>query len=542
MLKIISFIFIGITLIACQRRPARNTAHYLELGSEPTTLNPASSTDGYATAVQGYILESLLDRDIETYEYKPNLATEWTKSKNKEGNSIFSFKIRPNVFWTDGKPFTVEDVKYSFDVIFQDKFNTAQKRAYYEGIKEVNIIDKETVEFVTKNTYFQNFEVVTTWLKIIPKHIYDVKEKKELNRILIGTGPYKIENYYRGSRIVLVKNENWWGNDIKRERSIWNFPKIVLRFVADNNIKLEMLKKGSLDFLAMRSDVYEVKAVGPEWGKSVHKVLTRNAAPVGYNFIGWNLRHPILKDKQVRKALYHLVNRPLMIEKFEYNYTTPAVGPVYPSSPYASKKLKPVEFNPKKALAMLKAAGWSDTDGDNILDKVIDGKKTKFAITILEPWDGFLKYLTVFKEDAKKIGIIIDIKVIEWNSFIKLIDERKFDAIRMAWSASFDWDPKQIWHSSSIEGGSNFIGFNNPEVDRLIDEARNIEEREERIKRLNKVEQIIVDEAPYVWFTYKDTVMYGHTDRMLKEQDTYQYGIGTEYWQFKPVNEMKVAP
>ena len=103
----------------------------------------------------------------------------------------------------------------------------------------------------------------------------------------------------------------------------------------------------------------------------------------------------------------------------------------------------------------------------------------------------------------------------------------------MAWSATVDWDPKQIWHSESINGGSNFIGYSNPEVDKLTDKARLIHDREERIKVLRKVERIIAEDVPYVWFTYKDSTMYAITNRIKKEKDTYNYGVGTSFWDFK---------
>ena len=143
-----------------------------------------------------------------------------------------------------------------------------------------------------------------------------------------------------------------------------------------------------------------------------------------------------------------------------------------------------------------------------------------------------MKYLTVFKEDAKKAGVELNLKLIEWNSFIKLLEERKFDACRLAWSSVIDWNPIQIWHTDSYKGGSNFIGFSNKEADELMTKAKFIHDRAERIKVLNKVEEIIVNEHPYVWFTYKESTMYGYTNRMLREKETYKYGIGTSFWKF----------
>jgi ABC-type transport system substrate-binding protein len=503
----------------------------MDIGNEPSSLHPINQPfDGAAVSVREKVLEPLATRSIDTYEWEPALATEWTIAEDKLS---FTFKLRKGVKWHDGKEFTAHDVKFSFDCFFDEKFNGAAMRPLIDGIKEVQVIDDYTVKFIAKDKYYKNFDTAAG-LDILPKHFYyqEGKTKGFFNKTLVGTGAYKLEIYKRGNRVVLVKNKDWWGFK-DPENKEHNFDKIVQRFVSNMNVNLEMLKKGSLDFAGMTPDMYVKRTTGPEWGTKVQKVKARNKSPKGYNFIGWNLKHPILKDRMVRKALYHLVNRKLMVEKFEYGMSEPAIGPIYHSSPYHDKSLKPIQYNPKLALKILRERGWSDTDGDNILDKVIDGKKTKFTITLLEPSENFLKYDTVFKEDASKVGVELNIKQIEWNSFVKLLDERKFDAVRLAWSASVDWDPKQIWHSDSINGGSNFISYSNPKLDKIIDEVRYIHNRDERIKRLKEAEKIIVNDHPYVWFTYKDITLYGHTNRIKKEKDSHNYSIGTTYWDFK---------
>ena len=522
-----------LALIACQAKNKKSsTTIYYNIGGEPTTLNPLSSSDGYSSAVQGYILESLLDKDLDTYEWKPALATEWKISPDKK---VFDFKLREGVKWHDGKELTAEDVKYSYDVIFTEDFKAVQMRSFYEAVKEVQIIDKYSVRFIVKDDYFQNFDVCAG-ITVLPKHFYTNPEnKKDFGRKLVGTGAYRFTKYDKGQKIILVKNPDWWGINTETEKDSNTIPKMVLRFVQEENVSLELLKKGDLDFLGLRPEGFVKKTVGDVWDKKVVKVKTENKSPKGYNFIGWNMKHPILKDKDVRHALYMLFNRPLMEDKFEYNLSEPATGPIYIQSDYASKNVKPVEFSPNEALKILNKAGWKDTDKDGILDKVINGKKTKLSITILEPLQEVVKYLTVFKEDASKVGVEINIKNIEWNSFIKLIDERNFEAVRLAWGGGgVEWDPKQIWHSSSSSGaGSNFIGYSNPEVDRLIDQARKLYERDQRIPLLRKVHELISADYPYVfWFNNKYS-LYAHSKRVKKVKDTYTYGIGQQYWKLQ---------
>lgn len=506
---------------------------YYNLESAPTTLNPLSSSDAYATRVQAYILEGLLERDIETYDWKPALATAWKISAD---GLKFDFTLREGVKWHDGKDLTVEDVKFSFDAIVEpnDKYKTAHSKPYYENIEKVEILDAKTVRFHVKNKYFGNFDVAAG-LTVVPKHIYENPTKaqeKELNKTLVGTGPYIFKNLDRSKGITLEKNPTWWGYKDALRVGENNFDKLFLRFIKESTIAIQRLEKGDLDFNSLTSEEFEKKTTSKSWGKDVFKVKMENKAPKSYGFIGWNMENPIFKSKEVRKALTQLVNRRGMIEKFRYGYSVPATGPLYLQSEYANQTVKPLEFDPKEALEILRKDGWKDTDGDLILDKMIDGKKVKLSFTILEPLQDFVKYLTIFKEDAKKAGVDVNIKFIEWNSFIKALDERNFEAVRLAWGGgSVDWDPKQIWHSASAENqGSNFISYKNKEVDQLIDDARGELDKTKRKVILSKVFKIIAEDYPYVFLFNDQYSFYGHTKRMGKEKDTYQYGVGLGYW------------
>lgn len=525
-------LFFGMVLSCQDKKEKSKDIIYYNIGSEPTTLSPLSSVDGYTPQVHSYIFESLLDKDLDTNEWKPALATEWSISKD---NRVFEFKLRQGVKWDDGTEFTAEDVKFSYDVIFTEEYKAVQMRSFYESIKSVEVLDKYSVRFTVGDDYFQNFDVCAG-LQVLPKHFYgDLKNKPDFNKKLIGTGPYTFTKYDKGQKIILSQKANWWGRQVPSEKDAYPVQKVVLKFVSEENVQLELLKKGDIDFMAFRPEGWTKKTVGKIWEDKVTKVQTQNKTPKGYNFIAWNFKHPILKEREVRKALSMLFNRPLMEDKFEYNLSEFATGPIYVQSDYANKNVKPVEFNPKAALEVLNKAGWKDSDKDGLLDKMIDGKKTPLSFTIMDPSPDMLKYLTVFKEDAQQAGVEVNIKNIEWNSFVKLLDEKKFEAVRLAWGGGgVDWDPKQIWHSSSIAGsGSNFISFSHPEVDRLIDQARKLSEKEQRIPLLHKVHELISNEYPYIFFFNTKYTLYGHTKRVVKPKDTFTYGVGQLYWKIQ---------
>lgn len=515
--------------------PVKGVFNY-NLSSQPTTLNPLSSSDNYASQVQAYVVESLGKRNIDTYEYEPYLASAWDISKD---GLTYEFELRKNVKWFDGKPLTAQDVKFSFDAIVDpdNKYETAHIKSYFENIDSCEVLNPHKVRFKVKKKYFKNFEVIAG-MDILPKHIYSdtsKDNKKKLNKTIIASGPYKVGKLRRGKYIELVENENWWGRNVESLKDYYKFEKIRMRFIKEPNIALQRLEKGDIDFDTLRAEDYVQKTKGKNWGKKLHKHKVQHDGPQGYGFIAWNLQNDLFKSKKTRLALYKLLDRQKMIEKFLFGMSEPARGPWYNRSVYADPNVEPVKFDRAEAIKLLKEDGWKDSDGDFILDKVINGKKHDLSFSILLPNDAFKKYLVIYQQDAKKAGVKIDIRLLEWNSFVQKLDERSFEAVVLAWSGgSVDLDPKQIWHSESSKNkGSNFISYNNPEVDTLIEKARVTLDKDERIKVLRKVYKMIAEDVPYAFLFNSKYTLYANTDRMGKKRDVYGYDIGHELWWMK---------
>lgn len=502
--------------------------------SEPTTLNPQSSTDYNATLMQVYISDTLTYTDPDTYEPIPALAESWEVSE--DGMKI-TFNLRKGVKWHDGKPFTAEDVKFSFDAVKDptNKYKTAHTRPYFENFDKAVIENPHRISFIINTKYFGNFDVLAgRYMAIVPKHIYEnpnKDEKKVLNRTMIGNGAYIFKKWRRGKDMLLVKNPEWWGNKVYPQRH--TIPQMRMKFIKDGAVALQRLEKGDIDSIwPLSSEEYAVKAKGKKWGKEVFKVKAKNSSPKRYSFIGWNLTKDMFKSKNTRLALYKLIDRDSMIKKFTYGLSLKATGPWYRQSPYADPNVKPVEFDPQGALELLKKDGWSDSDGDQVLDKMVNGVKKSFEMTILIPNKDFSKYMVIFQQAAKKVGVKLDIKLVEWNTFIKLLDERNFDAVVLSWNGgSVNNDPKQIWHSSSARpGGSNFISYKNPEVDKLIDEARLEIDKKKRIPLLQKVYRMIANDAPYAFLFVPAYDLYARTKKIGTHKDTYVYDIEPHLW------------
>lgn len=522
--------------------PQGGTFNY-NIGGEPTTIHPITSTDLYSRYVKEAVCETLAAVSPETYEVIPGVAQ---KIEISPDGTVFTFTLRKDVKFHDGQPMTAEDVKFSFDMIFEPKYQAAHLIPYYEGIAKAEAIDPYTVKFTAKEKYFGSLEQLATLL-VLPKHIYgDVDKSKKMNKSLICSGPYKIEKYDQGQSLTLVKNKEWWGSNDESRKGEFNFERIRMRFISEEDIALEMLKKGDLDFQiesAWTPEAYMKKTAGPEWGeganakgKKVIKEKVENLYPKSYGYIGWNLRRDLFKDRDTRLALYELMNRTEMNKKFRFDMSLLASGPWYQQSEYANHSVKPVMFNPKHAGELLKKAGWTISPQTGILEKTIDGKKTEFKFSLSYGNKDSEKYWVLYQNDLKKAGIIMTLQLLEWNSLLKNLDENNFDACALAWGAgSVHLDPKQIWHSSSaVKGGSNRIGYMNPEVDKLIEQARAELDKKKRIGILNKVYEKIAHDVPYAFLFNNKYVLYGHSSRMKMVKPTLKYEVGWSYWWIDP--------
>lgn len=504
----------------------------MNLIGEPPTVHPITAMDLSALTVHDWTMGTLLVKDPRTFDWKSSVAERWEISRD---GKIFTFWLRPNVTFHDGHPVTAEDVKFSFDAIFDPQYKAASRIPYFENIAKVEVLDAHQVKFYSKDSYFLNFDVAAG-MYILPKHIYgDVEKSKKMNKELVGCGPYKLELFDRGNKIVLKKYKDWFGSSLPLFRGLYNFETIQFRLAKEENIYMEMLNRGDLDYQELSPEEYSKKTEGGNWGKTVNKFKAENSLAKGYRYVAWNLENNLFKDKNIRKALAYLMNREEMNQKFRFGLSVLATGPTDIFSDYAPSSVKPLGFDVSKAQALLAQAGWKDSDKDGVLDKVINGKKTDFRFTLVHSNKDYEKYLTMYKEDLKKNGIEMEIKYLEWNSFLKNIDSGKFEAMSMAWTTAIDFDPKAEWHSTSaVSGGSNFIHYKVPEVDQMIDQARVELDRNKRIQLLRKVYERIANDYPYVFMFNEKYSLYALNARVGQVVPTFKYSLGIDSWWVKP--------
>ena len=528
-------IFLISALLSCVQTPnlqiKRSETFFNNLHGEPENLHPIRSVDYYSAVVQYYIMESLLQRNDNTYEWEPMLAKKWEISP--EGKT-FTFELYEDLKWSDGKDLTAQDVKFSFEAYKNPKYGGIHRLSSYEKMDSVDILSDGKVQFKVKEPYFGNFQVIAG-MNILPEHIYK-DPKLKLSKSLIGSGPYKLENYIQGKVLVLKKNPFWAGQNNPANKGKWGFPTIAFRFIKTETDTLLRMEKEHLDYSSLSPESFFEKTNKKPWGGKIKKVKYQNKLGSGYGYIGFNFRKELFQDKKVRKALAHLFHRQLMNKKFLYDQAELATGPLYRWSEYADSNVKPIAFNPKKAVQLLKSAGWKDEDKNGILEKNIKGQKKEFSFTIIFSNPESERYLTIYKEDLKKSGIQLKLKTLDWTSFLSLLDDKNFDAVMLGWSGGndTDYDPKAIWHTeSSRDKGNNFISYSNPKVDTLIDKGRQQFDKKERMKTFREIYRLIAEDVPYIFLFNNRNRFYAVHERVERPGDTLDYSNGLSYWRLK---------
>ena len=296
-----------------------------EFNAEPRTLNPLTSKDVYADIVLSlYLYDSLIDVNLDTIEFYPQMAESWTVSEDK---LTYTYKLRPGLVWSDGVPITADDVVFSWKAVTDPHVDAAQAAGYFKDIESVTALDRLTVQFKFSKPYFKALEV-SGRMTIIPRHAYAYSDAKKFNEIrdyLVGSGRYVFDHWTPGQEIVVRRNDRYWGKP-------GHFDKIVFRIVLGEAAAYQMLTAQELDRMGLSSDYYQRAATDPKF--KMHCDCYLYPAPsTGFSYIGWNNEHPIFKDRRVRLALTHLVPRQRMAERLFNNLVQVVSGPFWPGPP-----------------------------------------------------------------------------------------------------------------------------------------------------------------------------------------------------------------
>lgn len=490
--KFIIYLFL-LVLVSCTLPTSSSTEKKrlrIHLSSEPAILNPILATDAYASHINKFLFDSLIERDLDTLEFIPKIAERWTISDDKK---VYTFYMRRDVKWHDGQPLTADDVVFSYDLIMNPQVQAPHLKVYYQDIESVKKLDDYTVQFKYKTIYYKAL-TFCGMMDILPKHLLHNKidsfAQIPFSRAPLGNGPYVFKEWKTNKRIVLTRNENYWDKkpDIRQ---------IEFSIIPDSAIALQVLKKGDLDLLDLRPIQWDRQTNTEKFLSQFQKLKYPNP---GFSYIGWNHQSVFFKDTRVRTAMTHMIDRQKINQKLNYNLGEIVTGPFVPFAPQYNQNIKPLAYDVKRAQQLLNDAGWKDTNNNGLLDK--DGREFEFDFIYPASSKAVERISTILKEDLEKIGIKMNISKMEWGAFLnRIVEKRQFDATSLSWSSSIDSDPYQVWHSSHAhqERSSNFIAFANVEADRIMEMARTEFDDKKRNELYWQFHQIIHDLQPYTF-------------------------------------------
>lgn len=533
-----------------QKEPSIGDWVILQISSDPQGFHPTNTTDATSQELQKYVYQTLLYQNLKDFQLYPMLAKSLPEV-SKDGLSI-TFELRNDAFWDNGQPITGNDVEFTFKVIKNPKVNCQKTRVYFEFLEDIKIDKKNPykITFLANKRYFRSVYDISQ-IPIIPKYFYDpkglldkfslkdlsnyeMKLSKDTSTVLpkeiisfaeefnlakysresqfiSGSGPYQLENWETNQKIELVRKKNWWGDKVlQKSEALEAYPqKIIFKIIKDPTAIVASIKNQEIDAASGIVSKYFIQLKqDPE---VTNHYYTFNPASSVYSFIGINNqpktynRNPALADKNVRLALAYITNVDLIIDKVAQGMAQRIVGPILKSNGNIyNDTLKFIPFDPEFAAKLLKENGWKDSNNNGILDKTLDNKLVELSFEFLldETNEERKNIVTMFKENAKSVGIEIKMVNMEFKKIIEQLALHQFDLFYGAWTTPPALqDLKQLWHTESINGGTNFIAYSNKEVDKIIDEIRAELDDSKRVDLYKKFQTIIYNEVPCIFLT-----------------------------------------
>jgi peptide/nickel transport system substrate-binding protein len=458
---------------------------------DATVLLPVLASDAASGDINGYIYNGLVkyDKDINLVG---DLAEKWDIS---DDNLKIRFYLRKDVKWQDGIPFTAKDVEFTYKLIIDPKTPTAYASDFLR-VKEFRVLDPYTVEVMYEKPYAP---ALGSWgQSMLPAHLLEGQDVNQspLKRNPVGTGPYKFSEWKTGERIVVDSNHDYFEGRPYIDR-------VMTRVIPDLATMFLELKAGRLDLMTLTPLQYRRQTDTAWFGANFARY---KYIGFGYTYLGYNLKDWKFQDKKVRQALTTAIDRESIVQGVLLGLGQPAYTPYKPDTFWYNPNVKKFPYDPEKAKEMLAEAGWKDTDGDGILRK--DGKPFEFTIITNQGNELRKNAATIIQRDLKRVGIKVSIRVLEWAAFLKnFINKRNYEACLLGWQTGPEPNQIDIWNSEKIgETQLNFITYQNPEVDKLLDEGASTYNRDQRKKYYDEFQAIIAEDQPYTFLYVGDTL------------------------------------
>jgi len=478
-----------------QAEPKQGGQVIIGLSQEPTIFNPLMSTLEVDRGVQFCLFDSLWQID-ENAQFVPNLATEIPSVENggiSADGLNYTVKLRQDVAWHDGQPFTARDVIFSHQKILDPAFN-AGNRIGHDKVTTIEAPDDFTVTMTLSEPYAP-FLIVWMDTYLVPEHL--LKDVADLNTAEfnstkpVGTGPFTLVERVAGDHITFAANPNYHGPGPYLDT-------VIVKYVPDLTVLFTQFKTGEVDVTGIQG----ITADNYDEAQTIEGA-TINLAPTAFvEFIVMNHGKPVFQDYAVREALYLGMDKTNIIDTVYYGVHKPSETYLPETSWALNPDLPPHEYNPERAMEVLEAAGWVAGE-DGIREK--DGVKLSFTNSttagnkVREQAQQFLQ------QTWKEIGVDMQINnmpaAVIWGDYY---NNSEYDSVMVGEHTGLGADPDATTRFSSKYipaqggGGRNTMQYANPELDALLEQGAKELDQEKRKQIYFQVQQLLREDLAYL--------------------------------------------
>lgn len=468
------------------------------LTGEPATLNAVLQSSTPEAEVLQYVQRTLLDFDSGMHLI-PGLAERWESSPD---GLEYTLTLRSDAVWEDGRPITARDAAFTIARIVDPKVPSTVYKPLFEELDSVKVVDARTLRVRFRSTYA--FREMAFVIPVLPERRFagqDFLRAKE-NRAPLASGPYRVASW-TPQAIALERNPRFPGPP-------GHFDRILFRVIPDDTTAYRLLTAGELDEDQLNPTQKDRAIRDVEFHDCCRLVEFYS---LDYSYVALNNRSPFFADPRVRRALTMLLDRASIVRNLYKGSARIVSGPWAPDSPAYDPELTALPFDPPAAARLLDEAGWRAADGSGRRAK--DGKPFEFDLLVSEGSEVGRQIDEMLSSELAKIGVVARVRTLEWATFVEKVDAGDFAAASLAWSAvDPNPDPYFYLHSSQCAPqGLNDGCYQNPEADRLMEEARRQRDAVSRSALYHRLHRIFRDDAPSI-FVVNPTQKYAFDDRI----------------------------
>ena len=429
------------------------------LYAEPSSLSLIGNTDNNSAQLASLISDGLVAYDAKG-DYAPMIAKSWEMSAD---GLALTFHLRDDATWHDGQPVTSRDVAFSWQKVRDPATQARSWVSLFADVSAVETPDAHTAVIRYARPYA---DALDAWrMPLIPEHIAS-RETDFLNgafaRGPVGCGPYRFVSREAGQNIVLGAYDRYWQGRPAVDQ-------VIVKIVGSDRTAFEALLLGDVDLMSVTPDLWREAADSPRASRLKKLLYFRLSLwKVDWNQDGTN---PYFEDPRVRRALVACLDRARFAESVAAGLARPISTTYPPESPWHDARVVPIPFDPAEAARLLDAAGWRLPPGKTVREK--DGRPLRFTMLVPAGGQEIADRIAAWMQDSvARIGATMQIEKVEWRAFQERRRGHRFEAAMASTIVDPTPDQYDLYHSSAREGGYNYGGFHDVEVDRLLEEGR----------------------------------------------------------------------